>query len=194
MCAVIACRAGEPQGLAERYAQALKDDRLRDAYALTSESFRSEVGFDAFAKHYAASADRTRKADELLSAQQWHLHGSSGEFIAVADRSGWSVVEPQLLEGRPRRTLEAFLGAVDRGDFAAAYAQLTGTWRALYTPERFAEDFAAEPNAKERLARARAAMNQPVRWIAGGAEFPIGDGRAVRLLREGADYKLAAIE
>lgn len=194
MCAVIACRAGDtPQGLAQRYAQALKDDRLRDAYALTSESFRSEVGFDAFAKRYEDAAQRTQRAEEILSAQQWRLEDTG--VIAVAEAGGWRVAEPQWVDDRPRRALEAFLSAVERRDFAAAYAHLAGPWRALYTPERFAQDFAAEPNAAERVSRAREASKRPVQWTEGGrAEFPIGDGKAVRLVREGADFKLAALE
>jgi len=66
--------------------------------------------------------------------------------------------------------------------------------RARYTPERLRDDFKREPLADERVRRARLALKGPVRLSASGAEFPLGKDRAVRLVREAGEYRVAAIE
>jgi hypothetical protein len=90
--------------------------------------------------------------------------------------------------------LGRFLAAAESDDFETAYGLLAGPWRAAYTPTRLQEDFALEPLARERLRRARAALRQGPRLRGEVAEFAIGDGRAVRLVREGSAYRVASLE
>jgi hypothetical protein len=90
--------------------------------------------------------------------------------------------------------LGRFLAAAELDDFETAYCLLAGPWRAVYTPARLQEDFALEPLARERLQRARAALRQGPRLRGEGAEFAIGDGKAVRLVREGGAYRVASLE
>ena len=190
---MIACRTGEaPPGLAERYAQALKEDRLRDAWALTSESFQSEVGYEAFAKRYASKPERERRADEILADRSWRTEQSG--LLAVAHNDQWRLIEPELLAASVRAPLERFVAAVEARDFKAAWGLLSERWRAAYTAESFARDFDADPKAKERLARAKLALTQPVKFVDDGAIFPIGEGRSVVMVREAGEYRVAAIE
>ena len=90
--------------------------------------------------------------------------------------------------------LADFIAAADAGDFHRAYELLAGDWRARYTPERLERDFRDEPLAKDRLDRARSALKgSPV--VRGDlAEFPIGAGRAVRLVKENGNFRVAALE
>jgi len=90
--------------------------------------------------------------------------------------------------------LAAFITAAKTGDFDRAYALLSGDWRARYTPERLKSDFEAEPLAKDRLERARVALAQPPVVRGDVAEFPIGAGKAVRLVKEGGNFRVAALE
>jgi len=90
--------------------------------------------------------------------------------------------------------LSRFLDAAEAGDFDAAYQMMAGSWRARYTPERLKEDFDREPLAKERLARARAALKTAPAMRDGLAEFPIGDGKAVRLVREDGGFRVMSLE
>lgn len=96
--------------------------------------------------------------------------------------------------GAPSEVLTRFLDAAESGDFDAAYQMMAGSWRARYTPERLKQDFDREPLARERLARARAALSAPPVARDGGTEFPIGDGKAVRLIREEGAYRVLALE
>lgn len=96
--------------------------------------------------------------------------------------------------GGPSEVLSRFLDAAESGDFDAAYQMMSGSWRARYTPERLKQDFAREPLARERLARARAALSAPPLARDGWAEFPIGDGKSVRLIREEGVFRVVALE
>jgi hypothetical protein len=90
--------------------------------------------------------------------------------------------------------LRQFLAAAEAADFQTAYSLLSGSWRAVYTPQRLREDFAQEPLAVERLQRARAALIQGPTVRGEQAEFPVGPGRAVRLVREANSYRVASLE
>lgn len=93
------------------------------------------------------------------------------------------------------RTLVSFLGAVDAGDFDTAYRLLSGRWRARLTPERLQDDlWEGGAVARDRLARARMAAGGPAIREDGEARFPIGGGKAVRLVWEGNAWKVDALE
>lgn len=128
------------------------------------------------------------------------LLGGLPALVLVASACGASKrLEPALeashSEGAdPVRTLTAFLDAVDGGDFEQAWTLMAGPWRAQYTPESLAADLRAEPLAQERLRRARLAVRSAPEETADGAAFPLGNGRAVRLVREGRLLRVAALE
>ena len=59
---------------------------------------------------------------------------------------------------------------------------------------RLKQDFELEPRAKELVGRARSALKRGGREANGVAEYPIGDGKAVRLVRENGAFKIASLE
>jgi hypothetical protein len=105
-----------------------------------------------------------------------------------------AIVEEKPADDAPREALGRFLDAVKADDWDTAWSLLSAPLRARYTPERLRDDFKREPLATERVSRARLALKGPVRVTASGAEFPIGEERAVRLVREAGEYRIAAIE
>lgn len=204
MCvALVACRTGVsgeahcrdaqpasgPAALVLAYAEALEQGELDAAYALLDpQAGESEAAFRA---RYADPTVRAARARQLrASTGELRLAGTP---VSVVDREGWRVIDGggELA----KETLRAFLSSVDGGDFAGAYALLSGGWRAQYTPAAFAQDFQAEPLARERLARARAALDGAAPQFEGDTVlFPIGDGKAVRLVREDGTFRVAALE
>ena len=193
-CALLAgCRTVPgPEGVVGQYAQALQENRLDDAYALTSSDTRTSVSRDAFFARYETPARRQARAGVLLGAVA-SLRVCSPEVEAVREGDAWRVREPPPEEGA-RQVLSHFLEAADKGDFATAYRLLSSPLRARYTPERLARDFAAEPLARERLARAREALPGPLLVDGADARLSLGEGKAVRLVREGGAFRVAALE
>ena len=90
--------------------------------------------------------------------------------------------------------LAEFIAASEARDFERAYLLLSGALRVRYTPERLQRDFDAEPLAKERLERARQALRLGATLRGDFAEFPVGAGKAVRLVREEGTFRVASLE
>jgi len=186
------CRTLGPDAAAESYAQALRENRLDDAYALTTADYRARVPKEQFAARYADEVRRNERATAILAAVP-QMRAKTLEIEAAREEGDWRVEEVIPSEG-PREALGKFLDAVAANDFEAAYRMLAGSWRAKYTPARFKADFAAEPLAKERLDRARAALGSEILWKGETAELAVGDGKSVKLVREGGAFKVAALE
>ncbi len=121
------------------------------------------------------------------------LQAQAPALTVLQTPMGWRVVEKEA-EDAPRETLNRFLDAVKGRDWPTAWSLLSAPLRARYTPERLRDDFKREPLSAERVHRARLALQGPVRLSASGAEFPIGEDRAVRLVREAGEYRVATIE
>ena len=97
--------------------------------------------------------------------------------------------------GAAKAALETFLAAAAKEDFEACYQLLSGSLRERYTPARLAEDFkVVRGMAEDKLARARSALSEKPRLEEGKAEFPISEGKAVRLVLEAGSWKIAALE
>ncbi len=102
--------------------------------------------------------------------------------------------EPEGDEAGARAAAVRFLDAAERGEFAAVWGLLSSSWRGRYTPERLAADFSREPLAKERLARARAALAGPLQVKGDAATLALGGDRRFRLVKEQGRWLVAALE
>lgn len=182
-----------PEDTAKAYARALAEGRVDDAYALVAPSQKAAgLSREAYARRYAKPEVRTARSQSVEKASG-ELTATSGALTLVRDGNAWRVVE-SVGDGGARKVLEAFVAAADAGDFETAYGLLSARLRSRYTPKLLARDFKAEPLAKERLERARAAATaEPV--IEGiRAQFPIGEGKAVSLELEQGGYRVTALE
>lgn len=179
------------QDVARAYADALEAGRLDDAFALTAHAGQGPGAKQAFRARYADPAVRGARAREIRAALD--ALRVDGPGLSMVQQDGWRIVESADATAAAQ-TLRTFLDAADRGDFTTAYALLAAPLRARYTAQTLARDFAQEPLARERLARARLALERPPLLRADGVDFPIGDGKAVRLIREGREHRVAALE
>jgi hypothetical protein len=179
-----------PEAAARAYADALEHDRLDAAFALSK-------GLDEarFRACYSAAAARSKRAAAVRAAAE----GTGTDLKLVLEGGGWRVqeLEPVKLQVQERaaEVLSRFLDAADARDFDRALELLGASLRGRYTAKRLAEDFAREPLAADRLARARAALAGGEWTVAAdGAQLALGDGRAVRLAREGESWRVVALE
>lgn len=181
-----------PEDVARSYARALDEGRVDDAWALSAPLDRGQ-----FAARYADPVVRRKRAEALTGAADGH---PSAAIAIEAGPSGWRVIETQTPvapladEQQARALVNHFLTAIDSADFETVFADLSSTWRARYTPARLKDDFSSEPAAMSRLARIRAAL--PGHWelTTAGPQLPLGEGKTLKLLREGGALKVAALE
>lgn len=179
----------EPVSVAESYAKALDENRLADAYALTTGGPEGET---AFLERYSDETARRERA-AAVRAGAAVLEARAPSVTLARQGDAWRVVESRPADV-PRAALTRFLDAVEARDWKVAWSLLAAPLRARYTPERLRDDFEREPLAKERLRRARLALHAHVRVGAGEALFPLGEDRAVRLVLEDGEYRVAALE
>ncbi|MEW6430386.1 MAG: hypothetical protein AB1730_02655 [Myxococcota bacterium] len=93
-----------------------------------------------------------------------------------------------------RDVVVRFLDAAEAGKFAEVLPLLAEPVRSRYSPERLAADFGAEPTAKSRLARVRAALPNQLEVRLGVALLPLDTGRHLRAVRETDGWRIAALE
>ena len=187
------CRtASTPQSVAQAYALALREGRLSAAYGLLDVDSQAAESLVAFEARFGDPAARRTRAAEVEAAAP-ALKAGFGSLQLTHVEAGWRVAEVRFADG-PRSTLARFLDAIDRADFEKAYLLLADSLRARYTPARLRSDFALAPGAADRLTRARAAMTAPPQFREGLAAFPLGGGGEVLLHREGAEYRVLALE
>ena len=179
-----------PQEVASAYAQALEDNRLADAYALTTAP-REDL--KPFQERYAEASVRQARVAEVRAAVP-ELQARASALTLTQTKEGWRVLEEKLADA-PRVVLVRFLDAVKADDWNTTWSLLSEPLRARYTPERLRADFRQEPLATERVRRVRLALEKgQVRVTATGAELPLGEDRAVLLVREAGEYRIAALE
>ena len=181
-----------PEGVARSYARALDEGRLDDAWALSAPLDRAQFG-----ERYTDLAVAKRRAAEVTRAAQ-------GQAIAAValevTGKGWRVIEaagpaaPLADEQQARALVAHFLAAIDGGDFETVFGDLSAAWRGRYTPARLKADFSSEPAAVARLQRIRAALAGRWEVTLAGPQLPVGEGKLLRLVREGGALKVAAIE
>lgn len=177
-----------PEGVARSYARALEEGRLDDAWALSASLDR-----DQFEARYGDPAARRQRAAEVAKAAA----GQPSQAVALeARQGGWKVVEAaaQADEQQARALVTHFLAALSAGDFETVFADLSASLRARYTPSRLKSDLELAPAAAGRLDRIRAALAGRWEVTLAGPQLPVGEGKALKLVREGGALKVAALE
>ena len=188
--AVGCAHAPGPVEVATEYARALEEGRLAEASALTSASTEER---SVFLQHYADPQVRQARVVQVRGALP-RLQARSPGLALLQTKEGWRVLEEKPTDDAPRALLMHFVESAEAGHWETAWSLLSEPLRARYTPERLHEDFQREPLAAERLRRARVAAGGAVRVTEEGAEFALGAERAVRLVREAGEYRVAALE
>jgi hypothetical protein len=178
-----------PTNIAEAYAKALEENRLADAYALTTGLPEGEGGFRERYKDEAARRERAAAVRSNVDT----LEARAPTLILERRETTWRIVETRPND-EAKAALTRFLNAVEARDWEKAWSLLSSPLRSRYTPDRFREDYQREPLARERLRRARLALKGNVKVAGNEATFPLGADRSVRLVMEEGEYRIAAIE
>jgi hypothetical protein len=124
--------------------------------------------------------------------------GAAAALLALLGCATPSARPPPAVDGAdPRAVLDRFAEALDGERWDAAYALLSPRWRARATPARLASDLAASGAVgRDAVARVRALLAAGAPLVEQGAvaTLAVGEGKAARLVREGAVWRVDALE
>ena len=179
----------DARAAAESYARALEGDWKK------GESWVVGGGTPAWHAFYDDLSNRQAKARDIKAA----LAGApeAPALLLEYAQGQWRVIDAApatALQTTADAVVLRLLQATEEGDFQTAWTLLSLSLRARYTPARLKEDFQNEPKSQERLGRIKAAAQQPWQATAAGAERVLGEGKSVKLVREGDAWRVAAIE
>lgn len=93
-----------------------------------------------------------------------------------------------------RAVVDAFLAAVGERRFDVALSQLSKPWRDRYDEQRLARDFEQDPVAAARVKRVQSHRADAFAVSGAQSSLGLGDGRALRLVREESGWKISALE
>lgn len=93
-----------------------------------------------------------------------------------------------------RAVVQSFVTACEGRQFEVVHALLAKPLRDRYTVERLASDFAAEPQAVERLAQIRLQLTRPLVESEDAASLEWASGRSLRLVREVDGWRITTLE
>lgn len=178
-----------PRATAESYARALESDWR------SGEAFVAGGGSPAWVAFYSDASNRQARARHIREALDRSPDASP--LVMELVKGQWRVVDSapaDSMQGSADAVLARFIQATDEGDFQTAWTLLAPVLRARYTPQRLKDDFQLEAKSKERLNRVKAAAGQAWRATPEGAERVLGEGKSVKLVREGTEWRVAALE
>jgi hypothetical protein len=178
-----------PEAVARDFAAKLKAGELEHAWSLTTGVTREE-----FLVRYSSPQAREQRAEGVAKAAAGELTATAFKLVYAQRWLVQEAADPVPSNAEVQKVLSEFLDAAERRDFSAAWTMLSARWRARYTPARLQTDFDAEPQVKERLARARAALAGPWKVERDAAALGLGEGRTLKLEREGELWRVAALE
>ena len=177
----LGCATPSPTPPPEAYARALDANRLEQAYALTTPSYRTRVSPGEFQARYADPEARRARALAIRDS------------LAELARTAPELFGEDAGEG-PEAVMLRFATAIRAGHFDEGWHCLSAELRKRYSVEALSRDFRAEPGAAGRLERAvLAAEGTPVKE-GDVVRFPLAGGGAVLVLHESDGWKLAALE
>jgi len=200
-----ACHA-PPEKAVDAYLDAVARGRVDDAYALLSTEYKKSHDRAAFARAVSpadqkAAQRRTTRGGRVAYEAEVTLDDGARASLVFED-GAWRLARDPLdvyPQGQPPEALRAFIRAVDNRRWDVVLRFVPSRYRASITVDKIRaqwESAAERATLAAQLAEIRRHLDEPFEIAAGGdeARLPLGDRKAVRLLREDGVWKVEALE
>jgi hypothetical protein len=194
-----------PEKTVDAYLDAVARGRVDDAYALLSTEYKRSHDRAAFARAVSpadqkAAQRRTRGGRVVYEAEVTLDDGA--RVSLVFEDGAWRLARDPLdvyPQGQPAEALRAFIRAVDNRRWDVVLRFVPSRYRASITVDKIRAQWETpgeRATMAAQLAEIRRHLDDPFELTAGGdeARLPLGDRRAVRLVREDGVWKVEALE
>jgi hypothetical protein len=198
--------AASPEETVARFATALREARLEDAYAAMSTAYRQRVSFSEFERHVAAHPDEARDVTELLAhpegaaEQSATVRFADGEVLALTREAGVWTIATNVVDfydqSTPRAAIRSFVRAMERGRYDVVMAMVPDADREGMTPERMRDAFTGEgrDEVERMIANLRAHVESPIEEVGDRATMPYGGRYEALFVREDGLWKIESPE
>ena len=210
LLALVAALSGCPTGASRRtpeqtlaaFAQALRERRFEDAYAMMSRSYRQRVTLADFRRHLSENSEEARETAESLGAIDGPIreeavveYGDGEELHLVREDDGWRVATDLVDfydQTEPRAALRSFVRAMERGRYDVVLRLVPNADREGMTPERMRETWTGEgrEEVQRLIANLRAAVDNPIEVVGDRATMSYGERFTVQFVREDGLWKI----
>lgn len=184
------------------FADAIRDDRPRVAYALLSEDYRQRVPFEDFERYLSDHPEEARDVAALLSridgdpeVSATVRYADGQELTLVQEDGRWRISgNPANLydQSTPRAAVRSFVRAMERRRYDIVLRFVPNASREGMDEERLRQSFEGEGREEiERLlASLRANLDNPIEEVGDRATMSYGEGAAVQLVLEDGLWKV----
>jgi hypothetical protein len=183
-----ASRPGAPVEVLQAYAEALRDGRMRDAWAMLSSSARAAMPYERFeatAREHpdeVAEAVRTYGELEPEAPVTARLELASGETLTLVEEGGRWRLDPSALEfygqQTPAQTLRSYVRAIERSRWDVLLRLAPAAARAAIVAAAAAAGSTPEAMFQRSYGGAEAGR---VRVVARGLREALERGRAIEV-------------
>jgi hypothetical protein len=198
--------ARTPEASLRAFSRALGDGRVEDAYALMSTEYRARVGLAEWKQkleedphevlELANSLGRARGPADETAEVTW----GDGQSVLLARSADRWLITTDLLDfydqSTPRAALRSFLRAMRARRYDAVLRFIPGADREGFTPDRL-ERNASDPeraDIERLLSSLQLHLDAPIEVAGERATMPYAEQSRVSFVREGARWKLEALE
>lgn len=202
--ALSGCRT-PPEKTVEAYLDAVARGRVDAAYALLSTDYKRTHDRAAFSRAVSPADQKAaqRRARGGRVTYEAEVTLDDGARVSLVFEDGaWRLARDPLdvyPQGSPVEALRAFIRAVDNRRWDVVLRFVPSRYRASITIDKIRAQWETSTERAAmaaQLAEIRRHLEEPFEIAAGGdeARLPLGERKAVRLVREDGVWKIEALE
>jgi hypothetical protein len=189
--------ASGPEATLREYQRAVRAGRFDRAYALMSQDYRSAHDRAAFERSLTRERSPTPAAAFRVRAEARLADGST--LPLVLEDGAWRLDRDPLdfyTQSTPDEALRSFIRAVDQRRYDVLVRFVPTRYRAVFTADKLRDRWDGDAGAplRQQLEVVRAHLETPLEIDGERARLPLGPRKEARLVREGVDWKVEAIE
>lgn len=191
-----------PEVTLARFAAALRDGRVEDAYRMMSERYRRRVSLVDFQRSVADDARQTSQTAQALTRprgralQEAVVEYGEGESVRLVREAGaWRVVTDIVNyydQSTPRAALRTFVRAMERERYDVILRLIPVRDREGMTVERLRADLSGEgrEEAERLVANLRTALHNPIEEVGDRATMTYAERFRVQFVREQGVWRI----
>jgi hypothetical protein len=201
-CAIHADGPASPEATITAFARALNEGKLKAAYALMSDDYRSRVSFEAWSKLLEENSQEVIEVSNSLTHVRGPArvradldHEAEGDLVLVLQGGRWYVASDVARvydQSTPRAALRAFVRAVEHRRYDVVLRLVPNADKEGMTTASLEKAWSGtgRDEIERVLGNLRDHLAGPIEVVGNHATLPYGERMRVQFLREDGVWKI----